>query len=258
MANRNPPRTTIKSDETLFSIMEHLHREGKSGVTEIADQVGVSKSTVHKHLITLEANNFATADNGVYGLSFKFLMIGGMIRERSMLCKVAIPIVEELGDKTDKMVSLIVREGSHGAFVHITNEWYGVRETVPLGNRHLLHQNAAGKAVLSQLSDDEVHEFVAETGIPAVTERTITDQDVLFQQLEGIRKRGFATSHEERVEGFQSVSAPISNPQTNTLGAISLATPADNVSDDSIRGEYADQVMEASNEVNLRLRYYTG
>lgn len=248
----------IQSDETLFSIIEYLFREGQSGVTEIADRNDLSKSVVYNHLQSMVRNGYARKVGTTYILSFKFLSIGGSLRERNHLCRYAIPVIEDLGEESNNMISLIIKEGPYGVFSHITNEWQVLRETVPLGNRYPLHQNSAGKAILSKLESGEVETLVNETGLDQATEHTITDLAELFDEIDEIKSRGYATSRGERVNGVQSVSAALTSPESDTIGAISIASPANRASQTQIPDKHIENVLHAVNEVTLRLEYRDG
>jgi len=118
------------------------------GVTELADEMEMSKSAVHKHLQTLVADNYVKNEDGRYELGFKFLTIGGQIRDQDLLCQFARSAVRKLDNQTDQNTAFVVREGEYGIFACVSSDRYGLRETVPLGNRYPLHQNASGKAIL--------------------------------------------------------------------------------------------------------------
>lgn len=245
----------VKSDRTVFAIIEEIHRQGEMGVTELASTLELSKSSVHKHLKTLEAHGYVINENGTYRLGLKLLTLGGHIRDRDKFCRSVRPTIEELAAESDQMVSFILRDRYHGVFVFIENDRYGLRKPVPLGNRYVIHQNAAGKAILAELDDETIEEIIAETGLPRETENTITDADDLWADIETIRTQGYATSTGERLEGIQSIAAAVSSPETDQTGAISITGPADHLSQEHVHTQYAEMVMEAANELELRTRY---
>lgn len=245
----------VKSDLRLFTILEGLQELDGAGVTELADHVGMGKSSVHKHLKTLEREEYVVNDGGDYRLGFKFLHHGGHVRDRNPLCNLARPRIRELADETDMMVLFAVKEHDYGIYVYLQNDRYGLRDEVPLGEQFHLHQNASGKAMLARLDDEAVDRIIDRRGLPRGTDNTISDRDALFERLETVREEGIATSFEERMKGLQAVSTAVHDPETDTLGAIGLAGPADHLASGSIREEYADTVREAANELELAVRY---
>lgn len=257
MDSPTEPNNVVKSDQTVFAIIEYIHREGDAGVTELADSLGLAKSSVHKHLKTLAHHDYVVNDGGRYRLGLKFLTLGGRIRDGSELCQFARASVTELAEETNQMVSFILRDGSHGVAVFVRNDRYGLRKQVPLGNRFPLYQNGAGKSILAALPDDELEGVIERTTLEAKTPNTITSVDVLRREIEEIRDRGYATSTEERVEGVQSVASAVEDRSGGTIGSLSIAGPADRLTEERLHAGYADAVMEAANELELRIRYST-
>ncbi|WP_226007023.1 IclR family transcriptional regulator [Natrinema salinisoli] len=245
----------VKSDQTVFAIIEAIHRAEEIGVTELATTLDMSKSAVHKHLKTLEKHGYVVNKDGRYRLGLKLLTLGGHLRDQDKFCRAVRSVIDELADESDQMVSFILRDGVHGVFVFIENDRYGLRKPVPLGNRYPIHQNAAGKAILAKLPDETIDRIIAETGLPGETENTITEADELRSDIELIRDQGYATSTGERLEGIQSIAAAIESPDTDQIGAISITGPAEHFTQEHVHNGYAEMVMEATNELELRMRY---
>lgn len=255
METKSTARNVVKSAETLFRLIDHLRANDEMGVTELATEMEMSKSAVHKHLQTLSACDYVINENGRYQLGFKFLTLGGQIRDQDPICQCARPVVEDLADRTNQNTAFVIREGCHGIFAYVSNDRYGLRETVPLGNRYPLHQNASGKAILSTLSDEEVERIVDEIELPGQTPNTITERAALFDELDTIRERGYATSEAERIEGVQSIAAAVEAPKSDRVGALSLAGPNNEQLRRKIDEEYAETVVEMANELELQLMY---
>lgn len=245
----------VKSDQTVFAIIEEIHRREEAGVTELATELDLSKSSVHKHLKTLEDHGYVINNNGKYRLGLKLLTLGGHIRDRDKFCRAVRSAIDDLAEESDQMVSFILRDGLHGVFVFIENDRYGLSKPVPLGNRYIIHQNAAGKAILAKLPDETVVEIIDETGLPRETDNTITTADDLWADIEEIRNQGYATSTGERIEGTQSIASAVKSPNTDHIGAISITGPVDHLTQDRFHTRYAEMAMEVTNELDLRLRY---
>lgn len=245
----------VKSGERLLQIIECLQENDGMGVTELADEMEMSKSAVHKHLQTLAADNYVKNEDGWYELGFKFLTIGGQIRDQDPLCQFARSAVRKLDNRTEQNTAFVVREGEYGVFACVSSDRYGLRETVPLGNRYPLHQNASGKAILATLPDEEVEQIIDTTGLPQKTENTIIDRTALFDELETISERGYATSEAERIDGVLSVAAAVEAPNSNRVGALTLAGPNNEQLKRKVDEEYAETVIEMANELELQLMY---
>lgn len=257
MEENNRSNGVVKSDETLFQLIEVLAENPTTGVTELADAVGNSKSSIHKHLKTLEQHGYVENNDGQYSLGFRFLTVGGQVRDRNDLCQYARSTVADLADEVNEMVSFIIQDGEYGVFACITNDRYGLRERVPLGSRYPLSQNAAGKAILAKSSDEDIETYIETSALPQQTDNTITDADQLWDEIAAIRDRGYATSVEERVEGVRSIAAAVQSNSSNRIGALAIAGPADYVSRNRIHDEYSHALIEAANDLELRVRYST-
>lgn len=253
-ANEHPPGS-IHSDFTLFDIIEGLKELEQAGVTQLADHLGYSKSSIHKHLKSLEERGYVTATDGVYELSLRWLEVGGFVRDHSRIYRFGRPYAEKLASETDEMVILTARDYHHGVFLFRTNNRYGLQNLIPMGNRFYLHQNAAGRAMLAESSDPEIEEFIRETGLPKAMEKTITDPSELYERIEEIRDQGIAVSRDERFEGIRAVSAAIVDENTDTYGGVSIVAPHDESLADSFESEHAEAVIHTAREISLQLKY---
>lgn len=252
MATSGTESTGVKSDETLLTIVDALKDFDSAGITEIADEIGVAKSTVHKHLKSLEAHDMVTNENGRYSLGFKFLMYGGYARDTNRLCRLGKSIAEDLAQRTGGAITFAVEEHGMGVFAVSRGGDYNRN---PLGTRFYLNQNSVGKSMLSEMTDDEIDAVIDRHGLPGSTDNTITDRDELFENVERIRERGYALSMGERTEAIRAVGVPVYDPESETLGAMSIAVPRHRVTREELETEYAKQVLEAVDQLKLGVRY---
>lgn len=246
--------TIVQSDETLFRIIDGLNELGPVGVTELADHLDLSKSTVYKHLNTMVRHGYVIND-GVYRLGFKFLSIGGNVRGQNRLANTAEKTVKELAKDTDQLVAFTVKDFDHGVFVFRENYRYGLEKIIPIGRRFHLHQNAAGKAMLAELPAVDVRDIVERQGLPTVTENTIDTEEKLIAELDEIRRRGYALNREERHEGINAIGAAIRDASSNTLGALSIAGPTNRLTETTLKDEYSEALLTKINELELQLQY---
>lgn len=243
---------TIKSDETLFSIIETLHETNGAGVTEIASELNLAKSAVHKHLKTLEQNEYVTKHDNKYQLGFKFLIFGGFIRERNPLCRIATRKLDTIARDLNVVTIFSISEFSKGIVVGLYNE-LDVAIRTHVGQQFYLHQTAGGKAMLATYPDNEIRSIVEKTGLPAATEYTIDTIDELFDEMALIRDDGFATSIEESSGGAAAIAIAIEHPPTKTTGALTIATPVTNMTKEDLQNQYRDRLAQAVNEITYQI-----
>jgi DNA-binding IclR family transcriptional regulator len=118
-----------------------------------------------------------------------------------------------------------------------------------------LHCTALGKAILAYLPEERVREIIDTHGLPERTDATITDEEELFDELEGIRDRGYARDMEERVAGLLCVAAPIRNLDGDPLGAISVSGPTSRMKGERFDEEVPEELTSTANVIELNLNY---
>ncbi|SNZ16864.1 transcriptional regulator, IclR family [Natronoarchaeum philippinense] len=246
----------VGSVETLLSLVEYLEQSGEAGVTEIADAVGVSKSTAHNHLTTLEQQGYVVGEDGQYWLSLQFLRIGETTRMRTGLFEVARPQIEHLVEGTDLVGNLAVEERGDGVYLYRSRGSDDIRFSTRAGETHDLHCSATGKSILAHVSTERREELLDSIDLVGYTDQTITERAALREELDRIHERGVAFDEEEYGRGLRCVGVPLFGPDDAVVGAISLSGPAAEMTDDWYRETLPDRLRAAKNRVEVNLRDY--
>ncbi len=246
---------TIKSVETMIRLLEGIRRREAVGVTELANEVGMSKSTVHHYLRTLELYDCLEKSNGTYQLGLRFLTYGGQARTRQRIYQLAKSDVDQLAAETSEQVRLVVERDGHGITIYQAEGEHLDHSRSYVGSVDELHCTAAGKAFLAALSPDRVAELLDETELVRYTENTITDRDVLLEELEQIRSRKVAYDDEERIDGIRCVAVAITNKADELLGAISVSGPTERMTDERFRSEIPSQLRNIVGVVEINTTY---
>lgn len=253
MTTGDKPDRAVKTADTVFGLIEQLREADGAGVTELATSMGMAKSTIHDHLVTLESKGYLVKEGDEYRLSLRFLDHGTYVQHSYELVGVARPKLEELAAETQEAAWLYTEE--HGSLV-ILDRALGDRAIKTLGHigKHSnMHSQAAGKAILAHLPDDRVAEIVDAHGLPKQTEQTITEREALEEALAEVREQDYATNVEEVVTGVVGISAPIV-VDDEVRGAISISGPSNRMQDERL-ADLADRVIGASNEIELQVEY---
>lgn len=245
----------VETVETAFDIVDVLKRNDGAGITDIADELGLAKSTVHRHVKTLESRGLLVREGDVYRISTWFLDYGIHVRNRHRLYDVARPKVDELAAETNEKVWCVIEEHGMGVHIYGAEGRHSVKTHARIGQRTYLHQFAAGKAILAHLPDDRIESILEDYGLAAQTDQTITERDALHDQLATIRDRGYAFNREESVTGVHAVGAPIRNESGTAIGAISVAGPANRLRGDLMTEELPSLLLGATNEVEINLAH---
>lgn len=247
--------TTVSAVRNSFELIEAMQRQGgEAGVTEIADETKMSKSSVHKHLATLTDIGFVVKTDGRYRLSLRFLDIGSDLREQYPGGRYIKQKMWDLAQETNEIAFFTIEEDGRPTILYREVGYEGVPTRSRVGMRLYLHQIAAGKAILSRYSESRVKEIVERHELPAATGRTITDYDELLKDLERTRERGYSLSIEEATEGLQAVGVPVKGPSGSVLGGCAVAGPVHRI-ESRAHDELPDLLHSVANELELNIAH---
>jgi DNA-binding IclR family transcriptional regulator len=118
-----------------------------------------------------------------------------------------------------------------------------------------LQTTAMGKSILAFRPREEVDEIVDRHGLPQITEKTISDRDELYEELDTIEERGFAYDDEERVKGMRCVAAPITDDEGRAIAAMSVSGPKSRLRGKQFREEVPDLILSSANVIEVNLTY---
>lgn len=244
-----------KTGQKILGIIDELEEHETLGVTQLADQLNIAKSTAHYHLDTLCEEGYVVKDGSKYRLSLRFLRIGELVRSRVPIYETAKEELDKLGEQTDELAILAVEEQGLGVYLYKAAGENAVDIDAPIGRIAHLHNRAYGKAILAYLDESRVKAIVDEHGLPQTSAQTITDHEELFNDLEKVRSQGFATNFQESIDGIHGVAVPILDTDGSVLGGISLAGPSERLKEEKMTSEYANLLSRARNIIELNVQY---
>jgi DNA-binding IclR family transcriptional regulator len=246
----------VQSVERALTVLEILAREGHAGVSEIAEEMGIHKSTVSRLMGSLVSRDMVhqNSERGKYQLGFGILRLASSIPGRLSLVREARPVLESLALDFKETVNLAVLRSNYAVNVDqamgpstlATYDW--------VGSLTPLHATSSGKILLAALSADERDRILKETGLPARTSRTVTNRKELDKQLLDAAGKGYAVVREEFEIGLNAVAVPVYNHQGAVAGAISISGPAFRFDPEKIPG-LVESLKEAGLKVSANMGY---
>lgn len=255
MKNRTDASGRIKALRKTFEIIETINTLGVASLSEIAMVVDLPKSTLYRHLMTLQERDFVVREEDEYRLGYRFLEYGISTRNRDPVFAPAKETIETLAEDTEERVWCAVKEGNMGVYIHKVDGKYKIHTDLEIGERRPLHSYAAGKAILAFQSDDEIERILDEGELIGQTEHTITDREALLEEIEAIRERGYAFNREESIKGLHAVGAPIRNHDDEVHAALSIAGAANRLSGTRFSRDIPEMLLGAVNDIELALRH---
>lgn len=241
----------VQAVATSCDIIRALRELDSAGVTELADHLDISKATAHNHLATLRQYEFVRKEGDTYDVSFLFIDYGEYAKNSSPIYDLAVGETETLAETTGEVASFMVEEHGKGVYLHKTSGEKAVQTYSYVGDRKHLHCSALGKAILAYTSRERVFEIIDKHGLPKRTENTITDEEVLLDELEKTRDRGYAVDNEEAISGLRCVAAPVIGHKGELHGAISVSGPIRRFKDSYFKDELPEIVLEATNIIKI-------
>ncbi|NUB93586.1 IclR family transcriptional regulator [Haloterrigena sp. SYSU A121-1] len=256
MANTPHERTgsRIKSVEIAFTVLDTVRKNDRPSITELADELGHSKSTIHNHLRTLESEEIIVREDDGYRLSLQVLDMANDVRNQVANYDVIVDAVDELANETGEIAQFGIEEHGNVSYLYKAMGNQAVETASRVGGKQPMYSTSLGKAILAFLPSDRQEEIVSEAAFERRGPKTITDRTSLYEELEEIAERGYAIDDEENIEGLRCVAAPVRNG-TSVVGAVSVTGPASRITDDYLHGELAESVRRAANVIELNTKF---
>ncbi len=220
------PANPYLSIEKAFRILEILSAHSPLGVTEIADELGLKKSSVSRLLKALAELGYAevTAQRGQYRIGPRILVLAKGYLEDDRLVREAQPMLHELALTLRASAHLAVLAGGDLVIVAKEPSPEHIQVSTRVGGQAPLHASALGKVLLADLSEKRRAALLGDT-LTRYTEKTITDRRKLHKVLNETREQGFAVELEEEHVGVGCIGAPVRNAIGRWIAAISVAGP---------------------------------
>lgn len=204
-----------------------LNGEKELSVKEIADEMGLSKSTVHGLIKTLAAKGYLyqNEESSKYQLGMKLFQLGHMVEKQLDIAAVSRPIIHKLVNGLQETVHLVSFDQGEAIYIEKKEGTHSLRIYSQVGRRAPLHCTGVGKAILAFLPEKEQARLLETLQLEAFTEKTIVHKSTLETELADIKRQGFAIDDEEIEIGLKCTASPIFNYQGKVVGSISCAVP---------------------------------
>ncbi|MFF8614577.1 IclR family transcriptional regulator [Streptomyces sp. NPDC015350] len=228
MVDVNHPSTTeaLASVTKALDVLVLVHRRGEIGVTETARELGISRSTARRILVTLQSSGFVLHDPGQRGYSPGPRLVSMGLDAISQLdVRRKARRLEDLSEKLQETVCLYMLDAAVVRLLDGVEGRQVLRVSVPLGQALPAHVTAPGKVLLA-LRDPARVRTTLPASLTATAAASIAEWPLLEVELEEIRERGWAADLEECAHDLHGVAVAIRNRIGEPLAAISVHAPA--------------------------------
>lgn len=216
---------SVQSVDRALTILAVLSAAGEAGVTEIAADLGVHKSTAFRLLTTLEQHELVeqAGERGKYRLGVGLLRLAGTTTARLDVVQEARGTSRELADETGETVNVAVLSGTSALYIDQAVGGSTLQPHQWVGQHVPLHATSNGKVLLSELEPGTLDRLLVD--LPRFTDLTITDPAQLRAELEQVVSQGHAIAVDELEEGLSAIAVPIRNAAGDLVASLSLSGP---------------------------------
>jgi DNA-binding IclR family transcriptional regulator len=253
---REPGPSQVQSVDRAIAILYLLAKRGNAGVTEVAADLGVHKSTAFRLIAALEAGHLIEQDGerGKYHLGRGILRLAGATASRLEVPTESRPVCRQLAAELGEAVNVAILDS--GEATNILQE-YGTASITGrnwIGQRTPLHATASGKVLLAWMEAVALKQFLA-AKLHRYTQHTVTKPASLEAELERVREQGWASTTEEFEIGLNAVAAPIFDATGDVVAAVGTSGPSYRLTVESFPS-VAEALMAGAKEISARLGYF--
>lgn len=244
----------MQSVLNALKVLEEVAVRQPIGVSELARQLRLPKTTVHRALVTLQAAGWlrmSGEDLTRWYLTTRALDVGSHVSPLLGLRETAFPVMARLRDVTGETIHLSIVEGDKIYLLERLDSPNIVRTVNKIGGSAPFHASATGKAVLALMPADIIEQTMS-SGLTAFTEHTITDPDRLRAELEAVRRCGYATNMGEWRPDVIAVATALCDHSGRSFAALNVSAVASRTSPEDVE-HYGQLLLEAKAEVEARL-----
>ncbi|MFD9729284.1 IclR family transcriptional regulator [Streptomyces sp. NPDC059072] len=263
MSNFSPDAEThgaqaggVQSVDRAISVLEILAKRGEAGVSEVAAEIDVHKSTAFRLLGALETRGLVeqSGERGKYRLGFGIVRLAGAVTGRIDITQQGRPVCERLAEEIGETVNIAVLQEHYAINLYQVRGHAAITAHNWVGQLTPLHATSSGKIMLAHLPPEERAALLGESGMKKLTPHTITAKTKLEKNLSEARERGYAWTLEELEIGLHAMAAPVRDRDGRVIAAISASGPSYRFTEERMH-ELAPVLVKGAEEVSHRMGY---
>ena len=246
----------VQSVDRAVAILYLLAERGGAGVTAIATQLGVHKSTAFRLIAALENGNLIEqdGDRGKYHLGRGILRLAAATVARLELPTESRSVCRRLATELGEAINVAILDGDEAMNVLQEYSPSAITGRNWLGQRTSLHATASGKVLLAH-ADPLVVKSVLAGELRRYTPHTVTDAAALEAELAAVRERGWAATAEEFEIGLNALAAPVHGETGEVVAAVGVSGPSYRLTADSFSAA-AERLRAGAREISARLGHF--
>lgn len=245
------------SSDKLLRIVEHMSAQRlPMRLKDIAENLNISQPTVLRYLRTMCEQGYAYHDRqtGHYALTWKICRLGSSLENNLVMRNMAGTLLSEFANRYNIGVLLAVERDGVLVYLDLVGAPHGsVNTMLRIGKDAPLHSTGSGKVMLSAMTPFRIQQIIEKNGLRRLTDKTITSQKALMEELERVQAQGYAMDNEECELGHRCVSVPIYDYSGNVAAAISAFDSVERLTDQLVQETILPALQHLAAEISFRL-----
>jgi DNA-binding IclR family transcriptional regulator len=235
-------------------LLEAFRSDDSLGLSELSERLGMSKSTAHRLLSSLEQVGFVTRESkpGTYRLGLKLFELGSLVQERLELRRIALPFMSRLVDQTDETAFLVIRDGLQGACIERIDGRHVQSLVLKMGGSLPLHAGAGTRCLLAYSPPEVLEQLLAAGPLEVFTPYTVIDPDAVRADVVHTRRQGYALSYQDVTIGVVAVGAPLFDHRNVVVGALSVCGITPRWTDEHM-AQVSALLFAAARQISLKM-----
>lgn len=250
-----PDENRIPTNLRTLLILEVIGRSDRAMTpTEINNQIGLPKQTVHRLVATLEKEGFLTkeADGKRYRPTRRLRLLGAGLLHASRFHITRHQVLQDVASQVKEAVNFVVPEETGMHYLDRIDTDWPFRIQLPVGSNVPFHCTASGKTFMASLSKSAGARFVAGLRLEKLTDKTHIDPETLLADLAVCAKRGYALDSEEFMEGMVAIAVPVTDIFGRFVAALAFHGPSQRLSIETLEG-HKDVLLKGAETLKISL-----
>lgn len=247
----------VSSVLKVFGILQSLGEQHEIGITEIAQNLMMSKSTVYRFLQTMKAAGYVSQeeDSEKYALTLKLFELGSKALDHVDLITLADRHMRKIAEETGEALHLGAFDEDAIIYTHKIDSRYNLRMYSRIGRRNPLYSTGIGKVLLAYREEQEIREIMKPIIFNPQTPNTITHIDAFLEELKKVRLEAVGEDIEEQEEGLRCFAVPIFDRFGVVISGMSISFPTIRY-DERRHDEYIHMLHQAAAEISAQLGFH--
>lgn len=249
-----------QSTDKVLAIIELLsHSKEPMRLIDISNQLHYNTSTALRFLNSLERNGYVYKDRETlkYQMTYKLCGLASYISNRTGIVEISALPMKHLSTSLGECVCLAVEQDYTVVYVHVADGPSQIlRTTQRIGSQAPMHCTGVGKVILSEFPETKIDEMIQLKGLTHYTNNTLITKERLLDELQVIRRRGYAYDNEECELGARCIAFPLRDYSGKIIAALSVTGPLGRMTDDFINSNFRT-ILEAVQDISYQLGYHS-